>query len=57
MDLKNLDFKAIFNTALSLLTKLLVGLGVFESEEDAPYKPYLDSAMNIIDAVVNATKE
>ena len=56
MDFKNLDFKTIFNAFLSFLTKLLVGLEVIESEEEAPYKPYLDSAMNVIDAVINAAE-
>ncbi len=56
MDLKNLDFKAIFNAFLSFLTKLLVGLEVIKSEDEAPYKPYLDSAMGIVDAFMNAAE-
>ena len=56
MDLKNLDYKAIFNAFISFLTKVFVGLGVFKSEEEAPYKPYLDSAMGIVDAIADTAK-
>jgi len=51
MDLKKLDFKAIFEGFISFLTKLFVGVGAIDKEEDAPYKPYIDSAMELFDAV------
>ena len=46
--------KDIFNTVLSLLTKLLVGLGVLESEDDTPYGDYIGDFMGLVDSVKEA---
>ena len=55
MDFK-FDVKKIaeyFNTLISFLTKLLVGLEVIESEEKAPYKDYLGYFETIISEVTD----
>lgn len=41
----------IFDTALSFLTKLLIGVGALDAEKDPPYKPYIEDAKGLIDAV------
>ena len=44
----------IFDAALSFLTKLLIGVGALPADEEPPYKPYLDDAKGLIDAVKTA---
>lgn len=43
--------KDLFNTFLGFLTKLLVGLGVLESEDNTPYGEYINDFIGIADAV------
>jgi len=46
--------KDMFNTFLGFLTKLLVGLGVLESEDKTPYGEYINDFMGLADAVKDA---
>ena len=43
--------KELFNTFISFLTKLLVGLKVVESENNTPYGEYINDFIGIADAV------
>lgn len=44
----------IFDAALSFLTKLLIGVGALDADKEPPYKPYLDDAKGLIDAIKTA---
>jgi len=55
-----MDFEKImgyFNTALSLLTKLLVGLGVLEDEDNTPYGEYIEYFEKLAGEVKDALKK
>ena len=54
MDFTNI--KDWLSTFFSLLTKLMVGLGVLKADEDAPYQKYVDDLKDIADAVKNAVE-
>lgn len=54
MDLSKLDFKGIFEALIGFLTALLKGVGVVSPDEDAPYKPYIDDAKDLFDAIKTA---
>ena len=44
----------IFDAALSFLTKLLIGVGALDADKEPPYKPYLDDAKGLVDAIKTA---